>query len=124
MHGNVAEWVLDRYDPDFYKTLVGKKAVNPWNPPDPKQEWGRVVRGGSWNDDADRLRSAARTPSVKDWKMQDPQIPQSIWYLTDANFVGFRVVRPLKLPTPEEAAKYDPEPEVVKEYREAHANKM
>jgi hypothetical protein len=56
--------------------------------------------------------------------MQDPQIPQSIWYLTDANFVGFRVIRPLKLPTPEEAAKYDPEPEVVKEYREAHANKM
>ena len=124
MHGNVAEWVLDRYDPDFYKTLVGKKAVNPWNPPDPKQEWGRVVRGGSWNDDADRLRSAARTVSHKDWKMQDPQIPQSIWYLTDANFVGFRVIRPLKLPTPEEAAKYDPEPEVVKEYREAHANKM
>ena len=28
--------------------------------------------------------------------MQDPQIPQSIWYLTDANFVGFRVVRPLR----------------------------
>jgi len=119
MHGNVAEWVLDRYDPDFYKTLVGKKVVNPWNPPDPKQEWGRVVRGGSWTDDADRLRSAARTASHKDWKMQDPQIPQSIWYLTDANFVGFRVVRPLKLPTPEEAAKYDPEPEVVQEYRQA-----
>jgi len=124
MHGNVAEWVLDRYDPDFYKTLVGKKPVRPWNPPDPKQEWGRVVRGGSWNDDADRLRSAARTASHKDWKMQDPQIPQSIWYLTDANFVGFRVIRPLKLPTPEEAQKYDPEPEVVKEYREAQANKM
>ncbi len=124
MHGNVAEWVLDRYDPKFYETLVGKKPVNPWNPPDPKQEWGRVVRGGSWNDDADRLRSAARTASHKDWKMQDPQIPQSIWYLTDAPFVGFRVVRPLKLPTAEEAQKYDPEPEVVKEYREAQANKM
>ncbi|MCS7304395.1 MAG: SUMF1/EgtB/PvdO family nonheme iron enzyme [Thermoguttaceae bacterium] len=124
MHGNVAEWVLDRYDPKFYETLVGKKPVNPWNPPDPKQEWGRVVRGGSWQDDADRLRSAARTASHKDWKMQDPQIPQSIWYLTDAPFVGFRVVRPLKLPSPEEAQKYDPEPEVVKEYREAQANKM
>ncbi len=31
----------------------------------------------------------------KDWKAQDPQIPQSVWYLTDAEWVGFRVVRPL-----------------------------
>jgi hypothetical protein len=29
------------------------------------------------------LRSAARVASTEEWK-QDPQIPQSIWYLTDA----------------------------------------
>ena len=37
--------------------------------------------------------------STPDWKIQDPQLPQSIWYLTDADFVGFRVVRPLNPPT-------------------------
>ena len=45
------------------------------------------------------LRSAARRGSSKEWKSQDPQIPQSIWYFTDASFVGFRVVRPLRVPT-------------------------
>ena len=59
----------------------------------------QVVRGGAWTDEAPLLRSAARRGSSKDWKAQDPQIPQSIWYFTDANFVGFRVVRPLRMPT-------------------------
>ena len=39
--------------------------------------------------------------------MQDPQIPKSIWYHTDALFVGFRVVRPLVEPTEEEKKKWD-----------------
>ena len=30
--------------------------------------------------------------------MQDPQIPQSVWYHTDAQFIGFRLVRPLVEP--------------------------
>ena len=37
--------------------------------------------------------------SILEWKKQDPQIPQSIWYFTDAKRVGFRVVRPLRSPT-------------------------
>jgi hypothetical protein len=37
--------------------------------------------------------------------MQDPQLPKSIWYHTDAQFLGFRIVRPLKVPPPEELAK-------------------
>jgi hypothetical protein len=54
------------------------------------------------------VRSAARIASIEDWKQQDPQIPQSIWYLTDALNVGFRIVRPLKEPSEEEkAAKWD-----------------
>jgi hypothetical protein len=38
-------------------------------------------------------RSAARRGSDKDWLKRDPQGPQSIWWMTDADFVGFRVVR-------------------------------
>ena len=51
------------------------------------------------------LRSAARLGSHKDWKQQDPQLPQSIWYFTDALFLGFRVVRPLHEPTEAEKSK-------------------
>ena len=39
--------------------------------------------------------------------MQDPQIPQSIWYHTDALYVGFRLVRPLKEPSAEEKKKFE-----------------
>jgi hypothetical protein len=46
--------------------------------------------------------------SHKDWKQQDPQLPQSVWYFTDAQFLGFRVVRPLHEPSAEEkASKWD-----------------
>jgi formylglycine-generating enzyme required for sulfatase activity len=64
-----------------------------------------VARGGSWDDTPGKLRSAARRFSDKSWKQQDPQLPKSIWYLTDAQFLGFRIVRPLKMPTQEEMLK-------------------
>jgi formylglycine-generating enzyme required for sulfatase activity len=105
MHGNVAEWVLDGYSPEGYQAFAGKAWKNPLA--SPKEIYKRVVRGGSWFDDADRLRSAARAFSEEEWKAQDPQIPQSIWYMTDADFVGFRIVRPLRTPTAEEAERYD-----------------
>ena len=112
MQGNVAEWCLDQYLPDRYKQLAGKLVESPVVPV--TEEYPQVVRGGAWTDEAPLLRSAARRGSNKDWKAQDPQIPQSIWYHTDANFVGFRVVRPLRVPTPEEAVRYD-----VTEYEKA-----
>jgi hypothetical protein len=79
----------------------------------------RIVRGGSWDDDPDGLRSAARYSSDPEWKFQDPQIPKSIWYHTDALHVGFRVVRPLNPPSPEERTKLklDPEPEIAAQGR-------
>lgn len=101
MHGNVAEWCLDKYEADFYaKFGPGVVAENPLCLP--MTEHPRVARGGSWDDDPPALRSAARIASSKEWKQQDPQIPQSVWYMTDATHVGFRVVRPLKVPTQEE----------------------
>ena len=115
MHGNVAEWTLDQYVPDFYKQFAGKTTTNPLGP-----AHDRVSPRGSWRlvgRRCGRLRSAARRGSNKDWKMQDPQIPQSIWYLTDANFVGFRVIRPLRVPSAEEAKAYEPDPDVLKEFR-------
>jgi len=104
--GNVSEWVLDQHSKDFYGSFGGQLASNPLNAP--KTEWGRVVRGGSWKDDPELLRSAARIASEAAWKQQDPQLPKSIWYLTDALHVGFRVVRPLEVPNAgERQAKWD-----------------
>ncbi|MFM7070183.1 MAG: formylglycine-generating enzyme family protein [Planctomycetota bacterium] len=105
MHGNVSEWVLDQHSKD-YSQWSGSVAVNPLTIP--RTEWGRVVRGGSWDVEVKKLRSAARDKSIEDWKQQDPQQPKSIWYLTDALHVGFRIVRPLTPPSADEqAAKWD-----------------
>jgi len=102
MHGNVAEWVLDQHTPDGYRVDLAK--VNPLFVP--QTLYPRVVRGGGWDKDAVALRSAAREGSTEDWIAQDPQSPVSIWYLTDALHVGFRVVRPLQEPTEEEKNKF------------------
>ena len=92
--GNVAEWCLDLYDHDYYKTFKPLlPAVAPVLIPG-AQKYPHVVRGGSWDDQASRLRCAARWASNPDWNQQDPQRPQSIWWHTDALFLGFRVVRP------------------------------
>jgi formylglycine-generating enzyme required for sulfatase activity len=94
MHGNVAEWVVDHYDPGFY-AKVAAGALGPVLLPD-ERRYSYVVRGGSWDDPPARLRSAARLGSSEDWNRRDPQSPQSIWWHTDATFVGFRVVRALE----------------------------
>jgi formylglycine-generating enzyme required for sulfatase activity len=104
MHGNVVEWTLDQYDPDTYKQFVGKVVEEPWIKA--TTPYPHSVRGGSWDDGPEALRSAARRGSNKSWKMQDPQLPKSIWYHTDAQFLGFRIIRPLKVPSAEELSKY------------------
>jgi len=97
MHGNVAEWVLDAFSPDGFPP---GDADNPWIRA--TTLYPRAVRGGSWNDFPERLRSAARIGSTPTWHLQDPQLPKSVWYHTQPTFLGFRIVRPLEVPTPEE----------------------
>lgn len=104
IYGNVVEWVLDQYDPEFYKQHAGQTLVDPWNKA--TKPYPHSVRGGSWDDEAKRCRSAARRGSDRSWKMQDPQLPKSVWYFSDAQWVGFRIVRPLTLPSAEEMQKY------------------
>jgi formylglycine-generating enzyme required for sulfatase activity len=102
IHGNVAEWCLDQYYEDGYKKH------GPNNPfLIAKKEYPQIVRGGSWEATADMCRSAAREGSDPEWKVQDPQLPKSKWYHTDAQFIGFRVVRPLTEPSEEEKQKYE-----------------
>ena len=98
MHGNVAEHVLDQYVADSYTGTL------PWIPA--TNRYPTVVRGGHWDADPAVLRSAARFASSKTWKAGDPQIPKSIWYFTNAPWLGFRIVRPLKSPAVEEMHRY------------------
>lgn len=100
MHGNVLEWCLDQYEPNYDSRAGGGVADNPLVRPETL--YPRVARGGSWYDTAGYLRSAARTFSEEGWKQLDPQLPKSIWYHTDATWLGFRVVRPLAIPELEE----------------------
>jgi len=104
MHGNVSEWTADQYNKDYFKKLKGKPAENPYFKP--TTLYPRSVRGGSWKDDGLNLRSAHRQGSSNAWKQRDPQMPKSIWWLTDAPFVGFRLVRPKEVPSKEEIEKY------------------
>ena len=67
MHGNVAEWVNGR-------------------------DGQPVVKGGTYRDEAHRLKTLARVMNDPAWNASDPQIPKSQWWLADGPFIGFRVV--------------------------------
>ena len=95
IHGNVAEWVVDGYEP--YKAADSLQASVNWvrsSKPDP-----RVVRGGSWEFPAAQCRSSARLGSNDEqWKEYDPNLPRSPWWFTTdpARGVGFRLLRPVE----------------------------
>ena len=103
MHGNVAEWTLDEYAETFYSKSKGK-VHNPWNKP--ASIYSRVYRGGSWDDEALELRSAARKKSGIGLQKGDPQVPKSLWWYTNASFIGFRIVSPAKPLSQEEMNKF------------------
>jgi formylglycine-generating enzyme required for sulfatase activity len=103
MHGNVAEWTADQYLPDYFERIRGG-ATSPFVRPE--SLYPRTARGGSWNDDPDMLRSAFRIGSEPLWQQQDPQLPKSMWYLTDAPWLGFRILRPQEVPSAEEMYFY------------------
>jgi len=67
LHGNVAEWVLT-------------------------DDGQALVAGGAFRDAADKVTADARREPSDAWNASDPQIPKSVWWLADANFVGFRIV--------------------------------
>jgi len=90
MHGNVAEFCADWYAPGTYKNYTADQLVDPQGPAKGREH---VIRGGSFRSDASELRSAARAATqTRAWLKTDPQMPKSIWWYSDANHVGFRVV--------------------------------
>jgi len=124
MLGNVAEWCLDSYDENYYKNSPSKNPLSlpvkgsdlngPTEVVWPVKIYGRVVRGGSYDDDPEDVYQERRMLSVKEWKMTDPQLPKSVWWLTDSLHVGFRIVRSKEFPPASELHKYWPTDEEIK----------
>jgi formylglycine-generating enzyme required for sulfatase activity len=71
MHGNAGEWCV-RAGED------GKRRG--------------LLRGGSYIDNAQRVRAAAIKKPRTSWNMSDPNIPKSPWWYADGPFVGMRIV--------------------------------
>lgn len=67
MLGNTAEWATD---------LTGKP----------------VVCGGCFEDKPEKVKPSARKYQTEEWQANDPQDPKSKWWLSDGQFVGFRVI--------------------------------
>lgn len=96
MLGNVTEYTLDQYFEDYFDRLEGEPASNPWFKPDAL--YPRSVRGGSWMETAEAASCLHRRGSSPNWKRNDPQLPKSMWWHTNAYFVGFRIIMPKKQP--------------------------
>jgi formylglycine-generating enzyme required for sulfatase activity len=62
MHGNVAEWCGDYYDPDYYEKSPRADPTGPAKGvlPTGYRDYYRVIRGGCWLDEARACRSAYR----------------------------------------------------------------
>ncbi len=90
MLGNVKEFCSDYYASDVYSSYGKEKAIDPTGPGSGKEF---ILRGGSFNSDASKTRIADRDHTFhKSWMMTDPQIPKSLWWYSDNNEVGFRIV--------------------------------
>jgi len=103
MAGNVAEWTADQYKETYFEEIK-TDTDNPWLKPTAKHP--NTLKGGTFRDEADKLRCAARLKSDLRWNARDPQIPRSKWWNADAPFIGFRIVRPVKQPSPDEADQF------------------
>jgi formylglycine-generating enzyme required for sulfatase activity len=95
MYGNVSEWVLDQYSEEGYQQAKDEVLNGAEAYVKPTELYPRIVRGGSFLQDAEECNSSARFPSEEDWRDQDPNDPRSPWWLTTdpATGVGFRIMR-------------------------------
>ena len=85
MAGNVAEWVNDFYDPNYYSQGV---SLNPTGPIARSNFFARVVRGGSFGDPAHYIRVSKRSSTVGPDPSQPPET--DLWYGNSAPTIGFR----------------------------------
>ena len=103
VYGNVAEWTLDQYQEDYFDKIKTNN-MDPFI--QPKTKYPITLKGGHFRDEGNELRSASRLASSRKWNARDPQIPKSKWWIADAPFVGFRIVRPIQQPSASEVDQF------------------
>ena len=87
--GNAAEYCSDWYAEDAYEKLQDG-VLDPKGPVSGEEH---VIRGGSFKSPIGEIRSASRDyTKTEAWMKTDPQMPKSIWWLSDCNYVSLRVV--------------------------------
>ena len=77
MHGNAAEWTADCHAPDYRNAPTDGSAAETADCTE------RVLRGGSWRDGPEELRSANRTAAAEGWH---------------GGTAGFRVAKDISVP--------------------------
>jgi formylglycine-generating enzyme required for sulfatase activity len=105
MMGNVAEWVMDMYREDYFQKIK----ENPTSTFFVKRSNYRsyhTTKGGGFKSSIAELRPSDRNPQTETWNRRDPQIPRSKWWMTDGDYVGFRIVKPVLQPSNEEIEKF------------------
>lgn len=85
--GNVAEWVADWYDKDYYKTAPDR------NPTGPDRGTQKAFRGGGWIDSTTTMRAAMRNGTDPNTKM---------------NWLGFRCARDAQDPPARQVSQVVP----------------
>ncbi len=61
IHGNVHEWIQDRWRPTYYGEFQDKPAIDPGGPGGPLSDgFNRMLRGGSWFRGSSRCRASYR----------------------------------------------------------------
>lgn len=56
-----------------------------------------VACGGSFEQKADQIGCDVRIEQTPGWQETDPQIPKSMFWLTDAPFIGFRILKEVEV---------------------------
>lgn len=89
MLGNVGEYCSDWYAEDAYERLEDGVL----DPEGPESGEEHVFRGGYFRSPVGDVRCASRDYTKSEaWMKTDPQMPKSIWWYSDCNYIGFRVV--------------------------------
>jgi formylglycine-generating enzyme required for sulfatase activity len=105
MMGNVAEWTMDMYDVKYFEKLKIYNSGGFFVKRNNFKSF-HTAKGGGFKSSINELRPSDRMPQTENWNRRDPQIPRSKWWLTDGDYVGFRIVKPALQPTKEEVERF------------------